>query len=356
MPIEDLQLSEDPEEAAAQYVKLRQYARETFQSFLRNLNSKSLRWLEQQFEDNEGELDIKTFLDICPKVFPKPKYSEFPWPEQQEFIIALAGKMLFEDIDVDQSSGADWMEFVEFVCAIAEMLRIQADEGSGTQFDFRESSLSLPYRPQITKCLYDQMFYWPSHPADSVVIFEEGQAGFHLHRHQNLQRKKRCDGHRSDLLAAAFMPDPFEWCVTSGNDKQVCFWDSAFNVVKKWKMPKHTVNTLCWCPEIQALYFGTEHSSKIHAWRITDMMKVRESEEAFEPVKKLELKTGHTKAIQSVLWMSQLKCIATASLDASVRIFDLVQMQKNTRAEGPLEGPDLPRVLPNQSDTTERRL
>merc|ERR1740130_1531769 len=230
------------------------------------------------------------------------------------------------------------MEFVEFVCAIAECLRIQADEGSGTQFDFRESTLSLPYRPQITKCLYDQMFYWRDHPADACVIFEEGQAGFHLHRPTTLQRKRRCDGHRSDLLAAAYMQDPFEWCVTSGNDKQVVFWDSAFNVVKKWKMPKHTVNTLCWCPEIKVLYFGTEHSSKIHAWRIKDTMKVRESEEPFEPVKKLELKTNHTKAVQSVLWMNQLQCIATASLDATVRIFDLVQMTRTHELKGHTKG------------------
>ena len=49
----------------------------------------------------------------------------------------LAGKLLFEDIDVDQSGGADWMEFVNFVCAIAETLRIQAEEGTGITEDPR---------------------------------------------------------------------------------------------------------------------------------------------------------------------------------------------------------------------------
>jgi WD40 repeat protein len=131
--------------------------------------------------------------------------------------------------------------------------------------------------------------------------------------------------------------EPVDWCVTAGNDKQVCFWDSAFNVVKKWKMPS-TVNTLCWCPEINVLYYGTEHSSKIKAWRITDTLKVRESEEPFEPVKMLELKTGHTKAVQAVHWMSPLQCIATASLDATVKIFDLVQMQKTYDLKGHTKG------------------
>lgn len=349
-PLESLELSPDPEEAAQQYLLFRHYARETFQSFLSNLNSDSLRWLEQQFEKHDGELDISTFLEICPKVFPKPAYPEITRQDEQDFIVQLAGKMLFEDIDVDQSGGADWMEFVEFVCAISECLRIQADQGAGTQFDFyKVDEVQAPYRPTITKCHFDKLFYWPEHPAESVVVFEEGQSGFHLHRPTTMQRRRRVDGHRSDLLDAAYLPDPFEWTVTSGNDKLLCFWDAGWNMVKKWSLKGDrakneldlVVGSLCWCHEIKALYFADhrdQFSDKIQAWRINDLMAVRESVKPFRPDKALEFQTGHTKSVQSIIWMGPLQTLATASLDKTVRIFDVVQMERTHKLEGHSKG------------------
>mmetsp|Transcript_65248 Transcript_65248/g.123581 ORF Transcript_65248/g.123581 Transcript_65248/m.123581 type:complete len:1044 (+) Transcript_65248:93-3224(+) len=350
MTCQNLKLKEDYDQASQQYLLLRHYARETFQSFLSNLNSDSLRWLEQQFEHHDGELNISTFLDICPTVFPKPRYPEFPNPEEQDFIVQLAGKMLFEDIDVDQSGGADWMEFVEFVCAISECLRIAAEQGSSTQFEFHKvEEVQAPYRPTITKCHFDKLFFWPAHPAESIVVFEEGQSGFHLHRPTTMQRKRRVDGHRSDLLDATFLPDPFEWTVTSGNDKMLCFWDAGWNSVKKWSLkgdPKKgeldaVAGALCWCDEIKALYF-TDHrdqfSDKLQAWRIRDFMAVRESEKPFKPERALEFSTGHTKSVQCMTWMGPLQCLATASLDKSIRIFDLVQMERTQVLEGHSKG------------------
>jgi WD40 repeat protein len=353
-------LSDDPTEATQQYRHLREFARETFQSFLRNLNSQSLRSIEHTFEENDGELDIATFLEMCPSVFPKPRYAQFPHAEEQAFIVQLAGKLLFEDIDVDQSGGADWMEFVNFVCAIAETLRIQAEEGTGTQFNFNEGPAQVVattkgFRPQITKCLFGKLCYWPDHPAENVVVFEEGQSAFHLHKVKTMQRRKRCEGHRSDLLAATFMPEPYDWVVTSGNDKLLCFWDAGFSLFKKWKLewviepssktttselgssgshhPKKqnttscVIGSLCWCREINALYFASQENTDLQAWRITDPMSIRASEKAAKPDKSLALETGHTAPIQQIKWLATIQCIATASLDTTVRIFDLVKME-----------------------------
>jgi hypothetical protein len=218
------------------------------------LNSQTLRSIEKTFDRNDGELDIATFLQMCPGVFPRQRSPEFPEAEEQAFIVQLAAKLLFEDIDVDISGGADWMEFVNFVCAIAETLRIQAEEGTATQFNFDKGPAPVlettkGFRPQITKCLYNKVFYWPDHPTENVVVFEEGQSAFHLHKVKTMQRRKRCEGHRSDLLAATFMPEPYDWVVTSGNDKLLCFWDVGFTLFKKWKLEwdvegKNTSDTL----------------------------------------------------------------------------------------------------------------
>jgi len=333
-------LSEDKEEAARQYKQLRECARETFQSFLRNLNSQSLRSIENTFDDNDGELDISTFMEMCPSVFPKLDFPEFPFDEEKDFIVQLAGKMLFEDVDVDMSGGADWGEFVNFVCAVDETIRIQAEEGSAQVFDFEESSVSLPYRPQITKCGFDKLFHWPEASVENVVIFEEGQTGFYLHKPKTMQRRKRAEGHRSDLLAATFM-DSFDWIVTSGNDKLLCFWDSSYSLMKKWKL-ETVIGSLCWCPEINALYFAEQtdeqNEHKLQAWRIKDPMDVRGSEKTLKIDKALTINTGHTKSIQQIMWITPSQILATASLDKDVRIFDIIQMQHLFTLKGHTKG------------------
>eukprot|EP00928_Gymnodinium_smaydae_P078632 TRINITY_DN62742_c0_g1_i1.p1 TRINITY_DN62742_c0_g1~~TRINITY_DN62742_c0_g1_i1.p1 ORF type:complete len:1044 (-),score=241.20 TRINITY_DN62742_c0_g1_i1:37-3168(-) len=338
-------ISDDPEVALHQYKQLRTYARETFNSFLRNLNSRSLRSIEHTFDENDGEMEIAGFMEMCMSVFPKVFNEDIPHIEEQQFIMKLAGKMLFEDVDVDRSGGADWMEFVNFVCAIAETLRVQAEHSTAAEFEFHESvglQVVKNLRPSITKCLFNKVYYWPQHPSENVVVFEEGQSAFHLHKVKTMQRRKRCEGHRSDLLSATFMSAPYDWVVTSGNDKLVCFWDSGFNLIKKWKMD-HVVGALCWCPEINALYFSEQfaervsrHKEKareppppvmIQAWRITDPLTVRASDKPAKVDKTLTFITGHTQTIQLIIWLKELQCIVTASLDTTVRMFDLVSME-----------------------------
>merc|ERR1719401_313746 len=82
-------IPDDPDEARIQYIKLRQSVREVFQDFLRNLNSQSLRWLEQAFEKNGGDLDSSVFLRIFSKVFPQPSSTDFTGQEERRFIVHL---------------------------------------------------------------------------------------------------------------------------------------------------------------------------------------------------------------------------------------------------------------------------
>lgn len=325
-------LPDDPVEASGHYMRVRENVRETFQNFLRDLGSQSLRWLEQQFEKNGGELNFSTFLRVFKRVFPQPQAQEGLAQEEHKFIIQLAIMRLFQGMDVDQSGEASWMEFVEFVCAIAEELRLQAQELSGQTFDFDTSSISVPYRPAITKCHFDKVFYWPDHPLESVVIFEEGQTGFHLHRPTTLARKRRIDGHTNDLLAAAYLPKPFQWVVTAGNDGNLCFWDEAFKLIKKCKV-KHVIGELCWCHEVRVLYSAKASLydpglDAIEAWRIPTPLLIRDPESALRPEKSLEFRSGHTAPVQCMIWLGPLQSLATGGLDCTVRIFDFVQLRR----------------------------
>jgi len=338
----NVNLPDDPAEAARHYVRVRACVRETFQNFLRDLGSQSLRWLEQQFERNGGELNAGAFLRVFSRVFPQPQMRESLEPEEHKFVVHLAIKMLFEGMDVDQSGQASWMEFVEFVCAIAEELRLQAQELSGQSFEFHPSHVSVPYRPAVTKCHFDKVFFWPEHPLESAVIFEEGQKGFHLHRPSTMARKRRIDGHSNELLAAAYLPEPFQWVVTSGNDTNLCFWDDSFKLVKKFKM-KHVIGELCWCHDVRVLYSAKASlydsaAETIEAWRITTPMFIRDPESALRPEKALEFRSGHTAPVQCMIWLSALQALATGSLDCTVRVFDFVQGQRNQQRNHVLVG------------------
>mmetsp|Transcript_42119 Transcript_42119/g.111285 ORF Transcript_42119/g.111285 Transcript_42119/m.111285 type:complete len:890 (-) Transcript_42119:142-2811(-) len=319
-----VRLSEDPEEARVKYVKLRQAVRELFEIFLRNLNLKSLHALEQQF-NSKGDLQIGDFLRVFMRVFPQP--DPLVWTDRGErlFIVQLAIRLLFESMDVDNGGEVSWQEFVEFVCAIAEELRLKAAEESGQTFEFHTSKVVAPFKPYVTRCVFDQVYYWPEHPSDSAIIFEEGQTGFNLHRPSNMQRKRRVDGHSGELLAAVYMPAPYEWVVTSANDKTICFWDSTFMLIKKWSLDQ-VMGALCWCHEIGVLYAAEHFTEKFRAWRINDPLSMRACEGALKPDKTYNLSnaSGHTKAVQSICWLGNMTSLATASLDGKVVIYDLV--------------------------------
>ncbi|CAJ1351114.1 unnamed protein product [Effrenium voratum] len=331
-----------PEEQAAAhvtYVKLRQLVRETFESFLRSLNSQSLRWLEQQFERHGGNLNSGQFLRIFSRVCPRLDSIAFPKYEERKLAVHLSVLKLFEGMDVDTSGETSWMEFVEFISAVAEELRLKAQELSGQIFEFSSSTQVLPaYRPTVTKCHFDKLFHWPNHPMECAVVFEEGQASFFLHRQQSMLRRRRVTGHQSDLLSAAFLQD-INLVVTSGNDKMLCFWDStAFNLVKRWSL-KDVVGCLCWCPEINALYASDHFTERLWGWRITDELEVKTSGAGgMKPDKSLEFKDGHSKVIQVIKWLEPLQCLATASMDTTAQVFDTVLQARQHVLAGHTKG------------------
>eukprot|EP00933_Yihiella_yeosuensis_P022201 TRINITY_DN1747_c2_g2_i1.p1 TRINITY_DN1747_c2_g2~~TRINITY_DN1747_c2_g2_i1.p1 ORF type:complete len:1069 (+),score=159.47 TRINITY_DN1747_c2_g2_i1:99-3209(+) len=318
-------LPEDPVEAFAKYKHIRELIRQTFESFLRSLNSQSLRWLEQQFEKSGGELNSGAFLPIFARVCPRLESQILTNYEERKLAVHLAVLRLFEGMDVDRSGTADWMEFVEFISAVAEELRLKAEDMSGQIFEFEMSTGAVPnYRPSVTKCHFDRIFYWPEHPSDTALVLEGGQPSFFIHRSQTLQRKRRINGHQSEVLAACYMPAPYDLVVTAGNDKMICFWDSSYALSKRWTLKKKVIGELCWCPCVNALYAADHFSGEFFGWRVYDALDIKGSEKPLKPDDQLAFDVGPSKAIQAMLWLKPLQTLATASLDTTVQLFDMV--------------------------------
>lgn len=142
-----------------------------------------------------------------------------------------------------------------------------------------------------------------------------------------------------DLLAAEYLPDPYDWIVTSANDKTVRFWDSAFSQIKRWNLD-YVVSSLCWCKSISALYAADAFSTRVRAWRLPSAMEIREmpDDKALDPSRSLEFNSGHDLPVQSLHWLGPLMTLATASLDKTVRLFDLVQLKRTHVLSGHSKG------------------
>lgn len=345
--VDEIQLPDDPETAAHQYVRLRRYATRILYAFLRNLGSHLLRRLEQYFARYGNALSTGAFIHLCFSVLPPPDPQIVFVKAERDFVIGMAALMLFQDIDVSGTGSIFWLQFVEFVIARSETIRRQAAQASITfnHFEFEKSQVTLNYRPQVTKRYFNKAFYWPNHPADLVVVFEEGQKAFNLHRPQTMIRRRKAEGHKKeDLLAAEFIPAPWDWVVTAANDKLLVFWDQNFNRIMRWELD-FVVGALRWCPEVSALY-AADHSSvktgRVQVWRMDDALSVREAWDKFKETpktdKKLDVVSGHTKPVQAMLWICPDQFLVTGSLDATVRIFDVVQMKRKHVLQGHTRG------------------
>lgn len=338
MNVEDLELSEEPEAAAVQYVRLRRYATRILYAFLQNLGSQLLRQLEHQFNKSPNNvLSVSVFIRLCFSVFSPPDSQLVPLKAEREFIIATAALMLFQDIDMNNAGTVSWIQYVEYVIAKSEAIRRQAAEATflNNRFPYEKSPTQVSFRPEKTKCYFNKVHYWPKHPFDAVVVFEEGQEEFHLHRPTNLQRRRKCGGHRGDVLAAEFIGEPYNWIVTGANDKMLTFWNSDFNRIMQWNLDRlgFVAGCLQWCPEVSALY-AADHSSmktgRVEVWRLGAPMQVKvEWEKDKDKMPKtdnsIQLRSGHTKPVTCMLWLNLDQVLITGSLDTTIKIFDLVQ-------------------------------
>jgi WD40 repeat protein len=274
-------------------------------------------------------------MKVLSSVMPAPDRHSHKTPEERAYVTRRAALTLFEDIDVLGSGEVSWVKFIEFVIAKSETLRVQED--SRSTFEFYPSKQACANRPTGMRCHYDHIYYYPNPITEAMLIFEEGQSAFHLHHPHSLARKRKVEGHRNELLCAAYLPDPFEWVVTTANDKTVQFWDLGFTSLKRWTFD-YVVGNLCWANGIRVLYGADHFTERVHAWRLKDPMAVRELEGPPKPDKHLEFRSGHTKPLACLKWIAPMECLATASLDTTVRLWDTVRSEHTHTLRGHTKG------------------
>lgn len=347
----DGEIERRAQEAAAKkevehYIRLRQLATKVFYAFLGNLDYHKVSSLDRLFAKHGGNLGtslfVRLFSDVLAVHFKKfAEQTSGLLAEDRQFVLSFAALTMFQDIDAAGTDNVSWIQFVEFVVAKSETLRTQSEVGciNSTRFDFTVSNIPMPHKPTLPKSTFDKCYYWPEHSADVVVVFEEGQDAYSLHRPTTIARRRRVEGHQMDLLAAEYLPDPFDWLVTCANDKAVRFWDSAFSQIKRWNLD-YAVNTLCWCKSISALFAADAFTTRVRAWRLPSPMEFRELPDD-KPIKhdrSLEFDSDHQMPVQALLWLGPHQTLATASLDKTVRLFDLVQLQRTHVLSGHTKG------------------
>jgi len=253
----------------------------------------------------------------------------------------------------------------------------------------------LPCKPPDMRTFFDKMYSWPSVDYLVVMVSKESdprreevpvekvstrpgllgtkpprapaptkptpECAFQLLHPTTLKPKRSVAGHTGDVLSACHVPE-YDWIVTSGNDRQLIFWEPGFAQIKRWSLDT-AIGSLCWAP-IQSygrkanenpggmLFAADRCSEKIHVWNIKEQMVVRQYEgpvcrasrmksSATERLRQdptcqceqcrmhWELEGhGSNSPAQVMTWIPQMEVLASAALDRTIRLWDMIQHGK----------------------------
>mmetsp|Transcript_70613 Transcript_70613/g.188204 ORF Transcript_70613/g.188204 Transcript_70613/m.188204 type:complete len:1232 (-) Transcript_70613:157-3852(-) len=384
------------EEAAKKWIWLQDAARESFYTWLRGLNARALRKLEVHFSRCSDEVTKAEFVEALSAVLPVPQKQKLKSPTERKFLLAMAAHKLFEDIDTGCCGHVGWVKLIEYVIAQSAALRRQDSETHTCPW-YASNSNPLPHKLPDMRSFYEQVHFWPG-AVDSVVVMvsresdprkseaadkaaprpaagnrapKESPLGrgradcaFQLHHPISLKLKRHVVGHQGDVLSAVHVPE-FDWVVTSGNDKQLCFWDPGFAPLRKWKLDC-VVGPLCWAPrrfispvpQEGGILFGADHfSERIHAWNVKEQMMVRNFDGPFCAASKKDSDAhrenrlgqrdtgcqceqcrmhweleghGANSPAQVLTWIPQMEVLASAALDRTIRLWDMIQHGQRT--------------------------
>jgi WD40 repeat protein len=224
---------------------------------------------------------------------------------------------MFREIDVNDDGTMQWEEFTEHLVELASTYYqdYHDDHTPHYQYDLMTDTSHHDY-----PCEYVR--YFPG--LDRCVVFERSSRRFKLYD-KNLKLIKVVRGHRSPMLAAEYIPE-MQTLVTSSVDKTMCFWDNRpghkFALSMEWKTKKSQVAMKA----IDNSLFTTDTNGTITMW-----WPIATAEIAAEL-------RGHTDIVMDLCALPNLGLIASASLDLTIRLWDLGKRITKTILKGHEKG------------------
>lgn len=183
---------------------------------------------------------------------------------------------------------------------------------------FRRGALA-DFEPENRRAQIECAFYVGV--SDSIVLALSGNAALHVLDSACARRTHTLTGHRSQVLCCEWI-GRFGFLATSGNDRFIRFWSASDDFAPvPLVIPNATGHSLMrWSTSAQRL-FSADEQGGIFCRSLHYGLNV-ESGMGYTFANEGEL-SGHTDAILDLLVLENTSMVASASLDGTVRLWDL---------------------------------
>ncbi len=159
---------------------------------------------------------------------------------------------------------------------------------------------------------------------DQALVWERSQSQIRVIDGKSLRQVSSISGHKDQVFSAVFMAE-HQWVATSSNDRRLCVWDPFKAYTKVRDIPtRHAHVVLSWYSEARRL-FSVDDRQMVHVWNFDDVSSAQ------KPVHRFR---SHRSDVLDMKVLSNLNLLATASLDATIGLFDVATHRRSHTLRG----------------------
>ncbi|KDO35228.1 hypothetical protein SPRG_00073 [Saprolegnia parasitica CBS 223.65] len=283
--------------------------------------------LRDEFQQKESGLSVTEFVTVMLRFVRSSKQqsgdnkSHLHDLTEPQLIAYLSE--LFAQIDINGDGTMEWEEFTSFIVDTG----LESQQPNSIQM-YHHSSWEDTSKHSSG---IDRMYYFPTN--DRLALCEYGGHSLKIYN-------SRCE-----LLKALKSPDGFVLCaeyvdklsqyVVASSDLQLRFYDdTSYRLIKSCHTPT-SQNCLRWYPQANVLFSGSA-SGIIYAWD-ADRMEERHHMGGIGRDGKL-LTRSHDGIVLDLLNLETLETLASASMDKSIRLWDVNTGKHKQQLDGHMKG------------------
>ncbi|OQR91657.1 hypothetical protein ACHHYP_04492 [Achlya hypogyna] len=286
--------------------------------------------LRDEFQQKQRGLTIIEFVTVMLRFVRSSKPSSESLGDNKSHLHQLTEPQLiaylselFAQIDINGDGSMEWEEFTSFIVDTG----LESQQPNSIQM-YHHSSWEDTSKHSSG---IDRMYYFSAN--DKLALCEYGGHSLKIYN-------SRCE-----LLKALKSPEGFVLCaeyadklsqyVVASSDLQLRFYDdTSYRLIKSCHTPT-SQNCLRWYPQTNVLFSGSA-SGIIYAWD-ADKMEERHHMGGIGRDGKL-LTRSHDGIVLDLLNLESLETLASASMDKSIRLWDVNTGKHKQQLDGHMKG------------------
>jgi WD40 repeat protein len=276
------------------------------------MNEETLGKLQAAFKLHHDAVDVIRFVELM--------LEHLDGHGQDEEDLTRMFCELFTQIDIGATETLSWDDFTSYVVGAASG---SADNEAGTLTS--DIQTYIPSR-SVDQSKHtngiEQVFYFSE--IDRLVCCEQKQHSFKLYHPKSLHLDREVFGHRGCVMGADLLSSR-HYLATASNDLTIGFWDTKHYQLRQ-RIPTSTVQVgVHWCQHYERLFSGGVDGS-ITGWDIDELEVSVHMPGSTSTSSSSFMRTallGHSDTVMQLHSIAQQDVLASASLDTTIRLWDL---------------------------------